>query len=310
MFVTNMRRKFYSVLLLCLSAVFGAVPSQAYPNWIGVKSGTWDIVRDKYSYRDKVRIPVTYTNNSRNKIITMFFNKTVSTSFDVHAKVKKKDGNTFYVRPNYVKQVEIKMGSFNFKDLRWTDLNKVQLYPGQSWSMTYSFFIKVPDKTGGYDLKDYTRGNPYLKNIRWNHDFQVQSKVLAGVEPDEPDIPNRTVSVSLTNRTDATIYVALGKVSTGGNNAVSLSKGWWGVEPGRSKTLTFGAYSPAYRYYYYAFSRGGRVWSSNEKSFWIHPTKAFENHHNKPISGGKEVRFGGLRVSNDAKAGLNFTLRK
>ena len=309
--MTNMRRTYFAALLVCLAAVFWAAPSQAYPNWIGVKSGTWNIVRDKNSYRDMVRIPITYTNNSRNKIITMFFNKTISTSFDVLATVKQKDGNSFYVRPNYVKQVEIKMGSFKFNDLRWTNLNQVQLYPGQSWSTVYTFFIKVPDKTGGYDLKYYTRGNPYIKNIRWNHDFQVQSKVLAGVEPDnKSDIPNRTLSVSLTNKTDATIYVALGKVSTGNNNAASLSKGWWGVEAGRTKTITFGAYSPANKYYFYAFSRGGRVWGGNEKSFWIHPTKAFENHHNKQISGGKEVRFGILRVSNEAKAGLNFTLRK
>ncbi len=46
---------------------------------------------------------------------------------------------------------------------------------------------------------------------------------------------------------------------------------------------------------------GQRVWGPSDVyeaiggEYWIHPTKAFETHPDKPVSGGKQIHFHWLR---------------
>ena len=104
------------------------------------------------------------------------------------------------------------------------------------------------------------------------------------------------------NKTDAKVFVALARAAMyqDVDESHDISKGWWSVEPGETKTIQPWDYSVHYAYGYYATSKGGqRVWGASdvyeslpgESGYPIHPTKAFESHRDRPISGGKEVLF-------------------
>ncbi len=107
------------------------------------------------------------------------------------------------------------------------------------------------------------------------------------------------VIVKLANKTNAKIFVALAQMSTGGEDSGDLVKGWFAVNPGKTRTVKFGSYSPVNEYFYYAVS-GRRVWAGKRDegtAFWIHPKNAFTTRSNRKISGGKKVRFRSLGVS-------------
>ena len=114
------------------------------------------------------------------------------------------------------------------------------------------------------------------------------------------------------NKTDAKIFVALAKESEGGEDSADRVKGWFSVNPGKTRTVKFGTYSPVYRYYFYATSKGGkRVWAgskNNGSTFWIHPKDAFNAHPDKKISGGKKVIFKRFRAS-EGKARITFSTK-
>lgn len=122
-----------------------------------------------------------------------------------------------------------------------------------------------------------------------------------------------SVTVKLANKTDAKIFVALARISTGGDDRGDKVKGWYTVNPGKTRTVKFGRYSPVNEYFFYATSKSGkRVWNgnkNNDSSFWIHPKDAFDTHPDKKISGGKKVIFRHLNVSSDGKARVNFTVK-
>ena len=106
------------------------------------------------------------------------------------------------------------------------------------------------------------------------------------------------VKVKVTNKTDAKIFIAFAQTQTdsGGedSDAPDSSKGWWGIEPGKTRTFSTYEYSPFYSVFYYATSLGGkRVWcgKNGDHAFWIHPTKEFNVTRNKKVSGGKRVYF-------------------
>jgi uncharacterized membrane protein len=118
--------------------------------------------------------------------------------------------------------------------------------------------------------------------------------------------------VTLANKTDAPVYVAIGAISGGGESDGDFAKGWWRVDPGQTKNVSVGFYSPVYEYFYYASSMGGkRLWrgKSDGATFWIHPTKAFNSHPDRKIAGGKRVDFRHMGVSTNGKAKLTFTVR-
>ncbi len=125
--------------------------------------------------------------------------------------------------------------------------------------------------------------------------------------------------ITLTNKTDARVFVAIGVMSEGGEDDGDYSRGWWGVAPGETKTLRPDVYSPVCGYSFYATSLGGkRVWSSKEgNTFWIHPSETFKTHPDHPIQGGKQVMFRYLSVDTversdgdyDGKASITFALK-
>lgn len=133
---------------------------------------------------------------------------------------------------------------------------------------------------------------------------------FASAEVDDDGV----LTIKLANKTDAKIFVALARVSTGGEDGNDKVKGWFSVNPGKTRTVKFGSYSPVNEYYFYATSKGGkRVWAGNKNNgstFWIHQKNAFDIHPDKEISGGKRVIFKNLNVSSDGKARINFSVKK
>ena len=80
-------------------------------------------------------------------------------------------------------------------------------------------------------------------------------------------IGTRKLSVTLVNKTDAKVFVALARAAMyqDVDESHDISKGWWGVEPGETKTIQPWDYSVHYAYGYYATSRGGQlVWGASD----------------------------------------------
>lgn len=119
--------------------------------------------------------------------------------------------------------------------------------------------------------------------------------------------------VTVANKTDAPVFLAFGGISEGGENDGDFARGWFRVESGQTKNISVCDYSPVYGYYYYAENAAKkRYWHGKGMSggtvFWIHPTKAFRNHPDRKIAGGKRVYFRPLK-ENMGKARLNLTAR-
>ncbi len=114
------------------------------------------------------------------------------------------------------------------------------------------------------------------------------------------------VRVKVTNKTNAKVFIAFGNTQTdsGGEDIDNpdSSKGWWGIDPGKTRTFKTYKYSPFFTVFYYATSMGGkRIWAGNSKTgraFWIHPKKAFTVTNSRKVKGGKRVYFRPLRDSN------------
>lgn len=127
------------------------------------------------------------------------------------------------------------------------------------------------------------------------------------------EVDDDSITIKLANKTDAKVFVAIARISTGGEDRNDKVKGWYTVNPGKTRTIKFGSYSPVYEYFFYATSKGGkRVWEgkrNNGSAFWIHPKDAFDTHPDKKISGGKKVIFKNLSVSSEGKARVNFTVK-
>ena len=97
-----------------------------------------------------------------------------------------------------------------------------------------------------------------------------------------------------------------------------VSKGWYNVKAGESRTMTFSdaQYSFTSSNFGYYATGGGSTWrgendSSGYMTFWINPTKAFTGSHDNSISGGKKVVFRKINLkrtgdSQDASATLTF----
>jgi hypothetical protein len=115
--------------------------------------------------------------------------------------------------------------------------------------------------------------------------------------------------ITIRNKTSKKASVALmwwgnGADATGG------TKGWYGVEAGESRTVTYPAHNATYveGYMGYYAKAESLVWagkSGNGEQGWIHPQKAFESVNGEPVSGGKEVLFRRFSVDWEKEAGGN-----
>jgi uncharacterized membrane protein len=80
-----------------------------------------------------------------------------------------------------------------------------------------------------------------------------------------------------------------------------VSKGWYTVKAGESRTITFkdAIYALTSENFGYYATGGKYTWSGNTGSeymtFWIHPKNAFTGSHD-PISGGEKVEFKTLNL--------------
>ncbi len=168
-----MKRMYIAMLSTIIAAVFlfcSAVPeAQAYPsNIVRYKVGTIRAkVNKNYPENDMRRsyynVKITYTNVSRNKIITVFFNKTL-----------RMDGKLKFNNSGF-----IAYGKFSKP-------SKVELYPGQSVTQGYNVPVfRILGKIENYRLKDYIRTfNNSFSNGKHHtmpkitHDFGVRTKPL------------------------------------------------------------------------------------------------------------------------------------
>ena len=126
------------------------------------------------------------------------------------------------------------------------------------------------------------------------------------------------VKVKVTNKTDAKVFIAFARTQTdsGGedDDKPDSSKGWWGINPGETKTFKTYEYSPFHSVFYYATSKGGkRVWGGKkgDHAFWIHPKNAFNVTNSKKVKDGKRVYFRRLSDSDipDKLVVLNLTVK-
>lgn len=102
--------------------------------------------------------------------------------------------------------------------------------------------------------------------------------------------------IALVNKTSVKVSVALMWWADGSDNRGG-TKGWYVVEPGKSRTIVWngidGAAIQVGSMGYYAKGKG-LVWRGKpgELPGWIHPQKAFETMDpDQAISGGQEVDF-------------------
>ena len=119
--------------------------------------------------------------------------------------------------------------------------------------------------------------------------------------------------VTINNKINSNVFVALCWTKwTNDAEGVMWKKGWFKVEPGKSRTITVQGVKHEDDMGYYAESSPGGgekklIWRGNEQNFAlygdIHPTKAFDTA-DCSIDGGEAVRF---RYINLKKSGDIFT---
>jgi hypothetical protein len=126
--------------------------------------------------------------------------------------------------------------------------------------------------------------------------------------------------ITFKNTTSKKVSVAL-MYSSQGADSTTETKGWWNVEPGESRTITWPGHEGPYvvgSMSYYAKAQG-LVWSGKNGEDWIHPSKSFaysswynEGEHVKgePASGRVKVKFRDFEIKRlkDGNVGATVTL--
>ena len=159
----QMKGKFFAALLVCVLAALWAVPANAYPKWVGIKGRPWAVVRNEKQKDPNandyklLRMPVTYTNNSKDKIITAIFNKTISFSC--------KFG------------IDVVTQAYN-STTKWSTVNKLELYPGQSHTLNYYHIVNRSNWDAG-PRKWFNTDQVVIRDIKWNHDFNVSTQTIS-----------------------------------------------------------------------------------------------------------------------------------
>ena len=164
----RMSRKFFAVLLVCLTAALWTAPAWAYPKWVGSKA-TWVVKLDEKNKNlgkgtEKVlKISVTYTNNSKDKLIKAFYNRTHSFYCE------------FYVKDG---QNEVYLGSVKRDGEKFDNPWKVEVYPGQSVKRDYTFGLDL-SKWSDVNRRAFNNSKQILiRNGKWTHDFQVRMEEM------------------------------------------------------------------------------------------------------------------------------------
>ena len=140
-----------------------------------------------------LRVTVTYTNNSKDRVVTECFNKTIGHSCDFYVKeevIEKyyetdedddddDDDDYYYVEKKRKVTKEVTLGSHKRYGMKFPKVDKLNdIYPGQSWSTTYNVEIEM-FKWKAEARKKFNTQNSFMKNSKWSHGFQVKSKGIA-----------------------------------------------------------------------------------------------------------------------------------
>jgi len=156
-----------AVLLLAVFAFMSAGEAQAKPEWLGVKIKSWSIRKvgddpSKPGYYS-LQLKITHTNNNDDRVITSIYDKTGKMTL-------KKD----FVYANK------KTTAVAVVNLKSTKVNKVDLTPGESTTLTYDLPITQCDnglKGVGWS---WSEANALLGSggwkLTWSYDCQVKSK--------------------------------------------------------------------------------------------------------------------------------------
>ena len=113
--------------------------------------------------------------------------------------------------------------------------------------------------------------------------------------------------VTFNNKVDRDVFVAICWAKpTSDTEAVMWKKGWYKIEPGKSRTLTVKGIRDLFDMGYYAkSSKDELVWQGSAESYAlagdIHPTKSFETA-DCSIENGKTVRFRQINLKNSGGA--------
>jgi hypothetical protein len=122
--------------------------------------------------------------------------------------------------------------------------------------------------------------------------------------------------ITVKNNTSEKAFVALMWWDQGSDSS-SWTKGWWSVEAGKSRVITWPGHRGPYivgNMGYYAKAKG-LVWAGKNTGYkgWIHPKNPFEAEaKGKKISGSQLVPFRviGLTMGKDGNAIGTITLKK
>ena len=162
----RMKSKFFAALLVCVLAALWAAPAWAYPKWIGVR-GKVSIERNEKqndpnsgTYK-RFRLIVTYTNNSKDKIIKAIFNKTINLTCDLHLKNGNKIAG-YKTEPTHTS----------------TKVNKCELWPGQSITLNYYLHLDISHWKYAAERKRFNTNEIVARNLKWTHEFQVRTEDL------------------------------------------------------------------------------------------------------------------------------------
>ena len=134
----------------------------SYPKWI---SWRWKskIIND--DGQKKFKIDITYTNKSKNKIIKGFFNRSITFSFKQYqeqyavGEIKHK-GKPYNLVSNY-----------RVSGIQYTKHIKCEVYPGESYKLTYYIPFNRFKWKKRYNSKDHI-----LLNFKLSHSFQVRKE--------------------------------------------------------------------------------------------------------------------------------------
>jgi len=175
----NFIKRSLSFVLLIAALLCFAAPSWARPNWVSFKSKVSIVRNDKQkdsnagNYK-RVKVSITYTNNSKDKIIKAFFNKSISFTCDFYVTERQ----TPWMGNDWKENVDVKLSSFKANNIKYAQVNKCEVYPGQSYTLNY-FINFSTSKWSKENRKKFNTGKPFYKNLKnWAHDFQVQTEKI------------------------------------------------------------------------------------------------------------------------------------
>ena len=150
----------------------GQKKSLGHPKWVSYRYSIKRVRNKKEDNPDsinyyKFKIDITYTNNSKDKIIKSFFNRSISVSFDHCIKSPMAAGDIKYKGKYYDKISHCKTDVISY-----TKPVKCTIYPGESYTITYN----IPFSKFNWKKKYNSKEHSLIRYKISSHKFQVQKE--------------------------------------------------------------------------------------------------------------------------------------